>query len=353
MLASNSTSLFVYHERTVPCVNALCCVVVVRAQCMKKHLEKCLYSEVPCSYQKFGCKVKVFRKDITAHEADHKIYSKVALEAMAAMKAKMSTMESKIGTMEGTIGFMQGRIDSLESKLGIMEANVVTLEEALEDRLYDDGFEVEVEGNEHVVVQEGPQEYHMEDEGGKSEEEEGGKQPEEEEGGKPEEEEGGKQLEEEQRHVEKKDVTFKFCNKDGACGKFYSPPFYSSTNGYHMRMEAHANGNDDGMGTHLTVGVRLLEGKYNDELHWPFVGSTTCILLNQLEDRNHYKRAIKMESDDHVVAGKGMGYPKFFPLCELAYNPVENTQYVKDETMYFRMSVDIPDHKPWLECSAL
>ena len=353
------------NMRTVACANTQCSITGIRAVNMKKHLEKCQYSEIPCSYQKFGCKVKVLRKDITAHETDHKIYGKAAQEKMATMETKMGAMETKISTMQFTIGSMQWKINSLEDKVSTMEAKITTLEETLDDDFYDDGGGFV--GNEPLVVQgegvktqegEGikPQEEDVKSqEGGAKSQEEGGK----EEGVKsqgmksPEEERVKSQEEEEHRYMEKKSMTFKFRNKGGACSVFYSPSFYSSTNGYHMRMEVHGNGDEDGKGTHLAVGVRLLEGRYDSELHWPFVGNTTCVLLNQLEDRNHYKRTIKIESDDHVVSGKGMGYPKFFPLCDLAYEPEKNTQYIKDKVMYFRMSVDVPDHKPWLECSAL
>jgi hypothetical protein len=43
------------------------------------------------------------------------------------------------------------------------------------------------------------------------------------------------------------------------------------------------------------------------------------------------------------------GFPQFTPHSALAHNPVQNTQYLKDDTLYFRVSVKVADHKPWLE----
>ncbi len=48
--------------------------------------------------------------------------------------------------------------------------------------------------------------------------------------------------------------------------RFYSPSFYTSPNGYHMRIRVDANGYGEGEGSHVSVYVFLLKGEHDDEL---------------------------------------------------------------------------------------
>ena len=41
----------------------------------------------------------------------------------------------------------------------------------------------------------------------------------------------------------------------------------------------------------------------------------------------------------------------FIPHSALGHDPVKNTQYLKDDTLYFRVFVEVVDHKPWLQCA--
>ena len=133
---------------------------------------------------------------------------------------------------------------------------------------------------------------------------------------------------------------------------YTSPSFYTSSNGYHMAIKLYANGNGDGMNKSLSVFCYFLQ--YDIKLNWPFVGKVTLMLLNQLEDNNHHTKILDIKSMDDIKAESNRdtwGFPEFICHSELAHDPVKNTQYLKDDTLYFRVSVDIPDHKPWLECT--
>ena len=129
------------------------------------------------------------------------------------------------------------------------------------------------------------------------------------------------------------------------------PTFYSSPNGYHMRLQVYANGIDDGHGTHMSVYVHMLRGRHDDDLKWSFVGTVHCEILNQLKESNHYIMKIPMKRHLKFVVGEERGYDTFIPHSALTYDPVKNTQYLKDDTLYFRVSVDteVTDHKHWLE----
>ncbi len=116
--------------------------------------------------------------------------------------------------------------------------------------------------------------------------------------------------------------------------EFTSPSFYTS-HGYHMALRVYANGNGVGEGTHVSVFALIVEGKHDSQLSWPLLGSVTITLLNQLEDKKH-----------HTRVGDNWGLYKFIPHSALGHDPIENTQYLKDDTLYFRVLVE--GNKPWL-----
>lgn len=120
-----------------------------------------------------------------------------------------------------------------------------------------------------------------------------------------------------------------------------------------MALRMDANGYGDGAGTCLAVFAPILAGKFDATLKWPFVGKYTFTLLNQLEDRSHKTREVSITAELNIRADKeAWGFSSFTPNSELAYDPVKNTQYLKDDALYFRLSVEVADHKPWLECTA-
>ena len=127
-----------------------------------------------------------------------------------------------------------------------------------------------------------------------------------------------------------------------------SPSYYTSPNGYRMAIEVYANGNGDGEGTHVSVFAAIVEGRHDAQLKWPFVGDITFTLLNQLEDNNHHQESISPIAATNVQVGVTQGLAEFIPHSALHYR-CNNTQYLKDDTLYFRMSVEPADHKPWLQ----
>ena len=144
--------------------------------------------------------------------------------------------------------------------------------------------------------------------------------------------------------------------KDGD-ENWYSPGFYTSPGGYKMSLHIYPNGSGDGEDTHVSIFVCLMSGKYDDALEWPFQGEITVELLNQLEDNNHKKRVIKfneytpLSSTQRVMEkqyGNGRGYHKFISHPDLIFVSFQNCQYLKDDALYFRVSVTTTFIKPWL-----
>ena len=116
-----------------------------------------------------------------------------------------------------------------------------------------------------------------------------------------------------------------------------------------MAVMVYANGYGDGKGTHVSVFARTLEGKYDAELKWPFVGKVVITLLNQLEDKNHHTYTTSFTAADKRTRTDAWGKPQFIPHSALAHDPVKNTQYLKDDTLHFKVEVQVEDHKPWLQ----
>ena len=108
-----------------------------------------------------------------------------------------------------------------------------------------------------------------------------------------------------------------------------------------MSVIVYANGNRIGKGTHVAVFVHILEGRNDSKLKWPFIGKVEIELLNQLKNSNHHIETVpfKMEHNTRVGDIRNLGYSQFIPQSKLYHNPSKKTQYLKDDTLYFRVSV--------------
>lgn len=119
----------------------------------------------------------------------------------------------------------------------------------------------------------------------------------------------------------------------GTTFTFSNSAFYTHPSGYRMTLSVGA-----GADTHLLVSALILEGNYDAELKWLFIGKYTFTLLNQLDDRNHETKRILILTQDNSYANSRWGISKFIPHSELLHDPVKNTQY---HTLYFRLSVEL------------
>ena len=115
-----------------------------------------------------------------------------------------------------------------------------------------------------------------------------------------------------------------------------SQPFYTHPMGYKMCLSVDADGCDTGEGTHLSVYIYLMQGEFDDQLQWPFRGSVTIQLLNQLWGEGHSEYTILF--DDQTpdgVAGRvtvgeradnEWGAPEFIAYDMLQPNYLQNDQ---------------------------
>jgi len=129
---------------------------------------------------------------------------------------------------------------------------------------------------------------------------------------------------------------------------WYSLPFYSHTGGYKMCLRVNANGCGSGKGTHVSVGVHLMQGEHDDHLKWPFRGDITVKVLNQRTEERHMGRIVGFsdrKSDKATgrvigseVAKRGIIFYEFIAHRSLGYNSAKNTEYLRDDCLKFRVT---------------
>ena len=164
-----------------------------------------------------------------------------------------------------------------------------------------------------------------------------------------------------QAQSRKMPMTFKLTNFNQhktADNTFYSPAFYTSPGGYKMCIDVEANGYGEGKGTYVSVYAHLMKGENDDYLSWPFTGTLTIELLNQLEDNNHQSEIIIFPADDdkygqrvltEEIASSAWGCPLYISHSNLAHNAAKNCQYLKDDRLHFRISANAKESStPWL-----
>ena len=134
---------------------------------------------------------------------------------------------------------------------------------------------------------------------------------------------------------------------------YYSPPFYSHTNGYKLCLQVYANGCSKGKGTHISIYASLMKGDYDNNLQWPFEGDIVIELLNWRENNNHYRGGTIYfnkynDSDGSITscvtegeyAPRRKGKTFFITHSSLLCNPGTNTEYLQDDCLRLRV-VDV------------
>ena len=167
-----------------------------------------------------------------------------------------------------------------------------------------------------------------------------------------------KRQEEEITQLKSMPIKFKITSfsKLKACNEIvYSPAFYTSPGGYKMCIRVDTNGGGVGKGTHVSVYAYLMRGENDDNLPWPFTGTVTVELLNQLEDDNHYSDKTTFPPDEvsqrvenKERASNGYGSTRYISHSDLGYNAKKRCQYLKNDCLYFKVTVDANSIKPWL-----
>ncbi len=130
---------------------------------------------------------------------------------------------------------------------------------------------------------------------------------------------------------------------------WYSEGFYTHPQGYRMCLRVDANGCGD-EGSHVSCFVYLKQGRFDNQLKWPFRGDVAFQLLNQRENRTHRSMTLSLNDDtpEEVTARVtsqenatrvGWGYDVLIPHSELGYNASTNCQYLMNDSLHFRVQV--------------
>ncbi|CAM4752082.1 unnamed protein product [Rotaria magnacalcarata] len=126
----------------------------------------------------------------------------------------------------------------------------------------------------------------------------------------------------------------------------YSPPFYSSPNGYKMRARLYLNGDGNARRTHMSMFFVLMRSLNDQILKFPFNYKVTFCLFDQTSAQRHiidsFRPDIKSSSFQRPRTDMNIasGIPKFFPLEMIQQ---EGNPYVRDDTMFIKILVDFGD----------
>ena len=129
---------------------------------------------------------------------------------------------------------------------------------------------------------------------------------------------------------------------------YYSSPFHTHVGGYQMCLEVWGNGYGSGKGTHLSVFICLMKGENDYCLKWPLSLKMQFSLLNQASDSGHLSHQLNFANapekyNARVTEGTrakgGWGTSTFLPLTSLVKDPTQDVQFLKNDSLYFRVSL--------------
>ena len=130
--------------------------------------------------------------------------------------------------------------------------------------------------------------------------------------------------------------------------EYYSPPFTTSPRGYRFCLIVYANGAGSGRGSHLSIFACIMKGQHDDRLQWPFTGTIIFELLNWLEDKEHYKKTLTIDTSKNFVRvtegiyGNNFGTSQFISHSSLT-SSTTNTQYLYQDCICVRVQA-IPNN---------
>ena len=139
--------------------------------------------------------------------------------------------------------------------------------------------------------------------------------------------------------------------------KWYSSPFYTHPQGYKFCVTVEANGWGDGAGTHVSVGVNIMEGEHDDRLKFPFRGTFHIKILNWRQDSNHTEGTVSITDNNdsnhgtggrvtrgHTYAPYSQTNNTFLPHTSLYYDADNNTEYVNDNDCLLILVIKVDVH---------
>lgn len=122
----------------------------------------------------------------------------------------------------------------------------------------------------------------------------------------------------------------------------YSPPFYTSPNGYRMCVRVYLNGDGMGKGTHISVFFVIMKSEHDSLLSWPFKQSVQFTLINQVNQHNSISEAFSPDLSSPsfqkptAEMNVASGFPKFTRQSIL-----QNEEFTQGNTIFIKAQVDL------------
>ena len=315
-----------------PCPN--CCEIGTVHRCdVKKHLLVCPLQLVECEFAHAGCDVKVPRGDLAKHStenAQHHLMSTTLLNLRLTRE-----LHQKMEEKDQQIVHLQQQVKETDSKI---DAKLETLAKDFDTKLHqqakdldtkvDTGFKQQAKETSEVSVK--VQATHQQTV------------------------KLDQQLNKLQTGVDKLTslaltsgstrheftlTEFKKHQAKGA-GYWFSDMFYSYPGGNCFKLGIFTNGFDEAEGTHLTAALYLQRGDNDDKLKWPIKCTVYLEMLNQRGDHGHHTVIHTVEYKRYSWVSIGSEY-KFFPLAKLGHCADQNTEYLKNDRLKFRMYLKV------------
>ncbi|KXJ17485.1 TNF receptor-associated factor 4 [Exaiptasia diaphana] len=124
----------------------------------------------------------------------------------------------------------------------------------------------------------------------------------------------------------------------------YSDPFFSGRYGYKFRVCVGFNGDGDAKGTHVSVYINLVRGKFDALLPWPYSTKIVFTLMDQRHDENERKNIVMDIIPDTTLEGwqrpktdqnPGVGIWKF-----AKHENIKNKGFLKDDEIFLKVEVE-------------
>ena len=312
------TSMICVGNHVLPCLNR--CGEVVKATKLEDHLTKdCPLTEIDCEFKHVGCGVRLVRRDMPLHLGQAVIYHLSKQTAVYEERLKMLEvdnerlteksyrLESKLRDLEQKLsGLMFKDTKEFPSDLGLSRTKVTLTDkdskvESRSQYPVDSSYVYAVKPQQHSVTCK-------------------------------------TSTVKDSTMITTKLIMTNFEQHQLNNDHWVSQPFFTHSQGYMMCLRVTANGQGSGKGTHITVGVYLMKGEFDDQLEWPFRGDITIQLLNQEGTGGHFTRTIyeAKTSRDESFAGQEMiiktwGVSRFKSHSELY------SKYLKNDNLMFRI----------------
>ena len=376
------------HLQDCPMVPTTCpnagCDEIIPSAFIPYHLDDdCPFTVLPCRYSEVGCKVQLQRRDLEEHEHDDRrhlqVVTKYSHDKITALQKKVDKLTTEIHKPGGASTFVQRDVRKLTTALALLQGDVKLLTTS-------NTFEVKRLTTANSSLQSDVKELKTANTSLQSEvdkltstntslQSEVDKLT-----------TANTSLQDTVKvlttvnaclqndvdrlttvtsslHTEMNKLTIplqktfkvtEYQQKKEENATFYSPPFCGSSEGYHMKMKL-----EFGVGITKTIAVSVLMQSVSTDysLKWPFVGEVTVMLLNQLRDDAHHTQTLVIKPEASFRAGEELSFPRFIRHSALGYraHTVQlNTssppcQYLKDNTLYFRVWARTQDYTPWLD----